>query len=71
VRCVQLHAEEAQDEFSAHFQRAVTPKVLITTCRHPSKIMYRFIAELLTVIPAAHFYKRGTYHIKQASPHPL
>lgn len=62
---VQLQAEEAQDEFSAHFSRAVAPKVLLTTCRRPSKGLLRFVAELLGLLPGAHFYKRGDYAVKQ------
>eukprot|EP00245_Coleochaete_scutata_P016812 TRINITY_DN8004_c0_g3_i1.p1 TRINITY_DN8004_c0_g3~~TRINITY_DN8004_c0_g3_i1.p1 ORF type:complete len:353 (-),score=73.26 TRINITY_DN8004_c0_g3_i1:59-1117(-) len=61
----ELHAGNAHDEFWQHFARETTPKVLITTCQNPSKVMYRFISDLMTVIPAAHFYRRGAYHIKQ------
>lgn len=61
----ELHADDAQDEFNSHFTGDTAPKVLITTCHNPSKLMHRFIAELLTVIPGAVFYERGDYHVKQ------
>ncbi|GAQ92210.1 Ribosomal RNA processing Brix domain protein [Klebsormidium nitens] len=61
----ELQAEEAQDEFSGHFARAVAPKVLVTTCRRPSKGLLRFVAELLGLLPGAHFYKRADYAVKQ------
>eukprot|EP00897_Mesotaenium_endlicherianum_P010800 jgi/Mesen1/9749/ME000698S09227 len=51
---IELRNDNAQDEFSEHFSRQRTPL-----------LMYRYVQELLTIIPAAHFYERGPYHIKQ------
>ncbi|KAL6050011.1 Ribosome production factor 1 [Balamuthia mandrillaris] len=58
--------DEAIDEFAEHFNGAKEPKILITTSIKPSASIYKFIKEdLMTVLPEAHFYKRGTYEIKQ------
>lgn len=61
----ELQADDAGDEMAAHFSHVRAPKVLVTTAHSPSKITYRFIRELLAVIPGATFYERGPYHIKQ------
>lgn len=41
-----------------HFQRVRPPNVLLTTCYKPSGIMYKFLAEMLEVLPCATYYKR-------------
>lgn len=61
----ELHAEDAADEFSAHFNHEITPQLLITSSRWCSTSTIKFIAELLKVLPNAHYYKRGSYEIKQ------
>ncbi|OVA19936.1 Brix domain [Macleaya cordata] len=53
------------DEFSKILRREFTPKILITTCRYHSTRGPAFISELLTVIPNAHYFKRGTYDMKK------
>ncbi|KAK6916049.1 Brix domain [Dillenia turbinata] len=53
------------DEFSSILKQEQTPKVLITTCRFNSTRGPAFITELLSVIPNAHYYKRGTYDLKK------
>eukprot|EP00879_Flechtneria_rotunda_P026199 GHRR01027922.1.p1 GENE.GHRR01027922.1~~GHRR01027922.1.p1 ORF type:complete len:300 (+),score=67.61 GHRR01027922.1:367-1266(+) len=45
----EIHLDEADDEFAAHFARHREPKVLITTCYKPSKIMYACLTEMLTL----------------------
>ena len=61
----ELQADEGLDEFNPHFMRSCTPKLLITTSQECSVNTRKFIKELLTVIPNAHFYKRGSYDLKQ------
>lgn len=61
----ELHAEDAADEFSAHFNHERTPKLLITSSRWCSTITIKLIAELLRVIPNTHYYKRRSYELKQ------
>lgn len=49
-----------------HFQILRPPNVLLTTCYKPSGIMYKFLAEMLEVLPCATYYKRqvrGTAHV--------
>ncbi|XP_043698821.1 ribosome production factor 1-like [Telopea speciosissima] len=61
----ELFAANDDDEFSAILKRQRTPKILITTCRFNSSRGPAFISELLSVIPNAHYYKRGTYELKK------
>ncbi|KAL6006636.1 hypothetical protein ACLOJK_032129 [Asimina triloba] len=61
----ELFAGNDADEFSAVIKRDCTPKILITTCRFHSTRGPDFVAELLSVIPNAHYYKRGTYELKK------
>ncbi|KAF3324739.1 ribosome production factor 1 [Carex littledalei] len=53
------------DEFSTVLKHQTVPKVLITTCRYNSSRGPGFIKELLSAIPNAHYYKRGTYELKK------
>ncbi|XP_059634481.1 uncharacterized protein LOC132276867 [Cornus florida] len=61
----ELFAGNDADEFSSILKQDVTPKILITTCRFNSSRGPAFISELLSVIPNAHYYKRGTYDLKK------
>ncbi|RWR86543.1 ribosome production factor 1 [Cinnamomum micranthum f. kanehirae] len=61
----ELFAGNDADEFSTVLKRESTPKILITTCRFNSTRGPAFIEELLSVIPNAHYYKRGTYELKK------
>ncbi|KAG6552717.1 hypothetical protein Mapa_005664 [Marchantia paleacea] len=61
----ELQAEECADEFSQYFAHEITPKVIITTSQQNSVATRKFCADLLTVIPNCHYYKRGTYNLKQ------
>jgi ribosome production factor 1 len=57
--------EEKDDEFADHFANLRPPNVLITTGYSCSKIMYRFLSEMLEVFPAATYYKRKGYSLKK------
>ncbi|OIW20783.1 hypothetical protein TanjilG_23163 [Lupinus angustifolius] len=61
----ELFAGNDADEFSSILKREQTPKILITTCRFNSSRGPDFISDLLSVIPNAHYYKRGTYDLKK------
>ncbi|XP_045789742.1 ribosome production factor 1 [Trifolium pratense] len=61
----ELFAGNDADEFSSILNRQHNPKILITTCRFNSTRGPAFISELLTVIPNAHYFKRGTYDLKK------
>ena len=41
-----------------YFNRQDAPKVLLTTCYKPSKLMFELLAELLDVLPVVYYYKR-------------
>ncbi|KAL6963548.1 hypothetical protein U1Q18_034559 [Sarracenia purpurea var. burkii] len=61
----ELFAGNDVDEFSSILKRECTPKILITTCRFNSTRGPAFISDLLSVIPNAHYYKRGTNDLKK------
>ncbi|KAG2500317.1 hypothetical protein HYH03_001893 [Edaphochlamys debaryana] len=61
----EIMADENDDEFAAHFANARPPKVLLTTCYKPSKIMYTFLSEMLEVLPCAEYYKRNGFPLKK------
>ncbi|URE41514.1 Brix [Musa troglodytarum] len=61
----ELFAGNDADEFSQVLKQQVTPKILITTNRFNSTRGPAFIQELLSVIPNAHYHKRGTYELKK------
>lgn len=61
----EVAAEEDQDEFEEHFKKIRPPNVLITTCYKPSSVMFKFLAEMLEVLPCATYYKRKGYPIKK------
>ncbi|CAN4120378.1 unnamed protein product [Withania somnifera] len=61
----ELFAGNDVDEFSAVLRKERTPKILITTSRYNSTRGPAFIADLISVIPDAHYYKRGTYDLKK------
>jgi ribosome production factor 1 len=57
--------EEKDDEFAEHFANMRPPNVLITTSYTCTKVMYKFIADMLEVFPAATYYKRKGYPLKK------
>lgn len=57
--------EEKDDEFAEHFANLRPPNVLITTSYTCTKVMYKFIADMLEVFPAATYYKRKGYPLKK------
>ena len=61
----EVKAEEKDDEFAEHFDKTRTPNVLVTTSYKCSKIMYKFIADMLEVFPSATYYKRKGYPLKK------
>ncbi|CAM8943120.1 unnamed protein product [Rhodiola kirilowii] len=65
VMILRLFVANDADEFSSVIKEDRPTKILITTCRFNSSRGPAFIAELLTVIPNAHYYKRGTYELKK------
>lgn len=61
----EVAADEEQDEFAEHFDCSRLPNVLLTTCYKPSKVMFKFITEMLEVLPAATYYKRSGFPLKK------
>lgn len=50
--------DEAGDEFASYFKDGQVPKVLVTTCTHPTRISYEFCDELTSIFPYSEFVKR-------------
>jgi hypothetical protein len=61
----EILADESIDEFSQYFNGEVEPKIIITSCYAPTKVMYEFIRDLLFVFPNSFYYKRMKFSIKQ------
>ncbi|KAK4383030.1 Brix domain-containing protein F44G4.1 [Sesamum angolense] len=61
----ELFAGNDADEFSSVLKQECIPKVLITTSRFNSTRGPAFITDILSVIPPAHYHKRGTYDLKK------
>lgn len=61
----ELFAGNDVDEFSAILRKERDPKILITTSRYNSTRGPAFVSDLISVIPNAHYYKRGTYDLKK------
>ncbi|GER55491.1 ribosome production factor [Striga asiatica] len=61
----ELFAGNDADEFSPLLNQEIIPKVLITTARFNSTRGPAFIQDILSIIPNAHYYKRGTYDLKK------
>lgn len=60
----EVKGDEAMDEFAEYFEGASKPKVMITTCLHPTKRMYAFVRDLLRTIPNSQFYKRRNFELE-------
>lgn len=61
----EIAADERDDEFAQIFANVETPKLMITTRPFPSGELYHFIRDLISLIPNAFYYKRGTFDIKE------
>ncbi|KAL7154473.1 hypothetical protein ABFS83_03G004100 [Erythranthe nasuta] len=61
----ELFAGNDADEFSSILKQECIPKILITTSRFHSSRGPDFIEDLRSIIPNAHYYKRGTYDLKK------
>ena len=60
----EVAADEACDEFAAHFAGDREPNVMLTTSRRPTKIMYDLVKDMLAIVPKGAFYERREYEIK-------
>ena len=60
----EVAADEAGDEFAAIFAGGAAPKVMVTTQRHPSAKVFPLIGALLGVLPAAFYYRRRHFRLR-------
>eukprot|EP00933_Yihiella_yeosuensis_P052264 TRINITY_DN5028_c1_g2_i1.p1 TRINITY_DN5028_c1_g2~~TRINITY_DN5028_c1_g2_i1.p1 ORF type:complete len:365 (-),score=84.57 TRINITY_DN5028_c1_g2_i1:295-1311(-) len=61
----EVEEDEAIDEFEKYFQGGKTPKILLTTQKHPSKKLFDFLKELIHVIPNTFYYPRKDFAFKK------
>ncbi|XP_955086.1 RNA processing factor, putative [Theileria annulata] len=66
---VEVKFEEQIDEFSDHFSRNITPKLLITSTRRPSEKMRTYMKELLLVLSNSFYFAREEYKLKEVVKH--
>jgi len=57
--------EEDMDEFEPYFKDLKTPKIMITTCVHPSGTLFNLLKEIVHVIPGTTYYKRKGFALKK------
>lgn len=61
----EVMADEDMDEFESYFKDMKTPKIMMTTCDHPSAELFNLLKELIHVIPNCSYYKRKEYPLKK------
>lgn len=57
-----IEADET-DEFAKYFDGTQTPKLLLTTCRKPTKYLLHFVQELQLIIPNVFYYRVRSINI--------
>ncbi|CAG9462200.1 unnamed protein product [Pedinophyceae sp. YPF-701] len=60
----EVAADEAEDEFAAHFRCERPPNVLVTTSRKSTKATFQFVSEVMELLPCATFCERRGYDLK-------
>jgi len=60
----EVGADENDDEFADYFLRGKAPKIMITTRPKPSGELFKFVGELMKLLPNSFYYERKEYHIK-------
>jgi ribosome production factor 1 len=61
----EVEGDEAFDEFEKYFSGNTTPKIMLTTQKKPSKLLFDFLKELIHVIPNTFYYPRKDYAFKK------
>jgi ribosome production factor 1 len=59
----EIKVADSMDEFASFFAGSETPKILITTSRHPVKVTREFAEELSDVLPNSQFVARPLKHL--------
>lgn len=60
-------AAAAHDEFSAYFAGSRPPRLMLTTTASPKARTFALIADLLEVLPAATYYRRGGHALARVA----
>jgi len=60
----EVQREEEEDEFVQYFNNERTPKIMLTTRPRPSRHLFPFMSDLMTMMPNTFFYKRKSYDIR-------
>jgi ribosome production factor 1 len=67
----EVFGDEADDEFARYYGDASEtsersdPKIMITTRPRPSRELFRFIGDLMAMVPNAFYYPRRNFDVKQ------
>mmetsp|Transcript_15481 Transcript_15481/g.36572 ORF Transcript_15481/g.36572 Transcript_15481/m.36572 type:complete len:288 (-) Transcript_15481:94-957(-) len=61
----EVEADEGMDEFDKYFTGNTKPKILMTTQQVPTKTLFKFMKELIHVIPNTYYYPRKDYQFKK------
>jgi ribosome production factor 1 len=63
----EIAGDDAMDEFSSFWVGNKTPKIMITTRPRPSKDLFKFIGDLMSMIPYCYYHPRKTRELKEMS----
>ncbi|KCV71843.1 hypothetical protein H696_01260 [Fonticula alba] len=61
----EVEQDKLTDEFADYYNSQRKPKILITTSKKPVGNTFKFIDELQSVLPDAHFYARKGYKMQE------
>ncbi len=61
----EVAAEDATDEFAAHFRGETPPRTLVTTAPRPSEPLLAFLQEFVAMVPQCEYRARGAISLKQ------
>ena len=59
----EVRAEQEQDEFARYFTNKRKPKIMVTTRPRPSRHLFPFMSDLMTMLPNTFFYPRRSHDI--------
>jgi len=61
---VEVNGDECEDEFAEYFADTTRPKLLLTTRPKPSGELFKFVGDLMQLIPNMFYYPRRAYGMK-------
>jgi len=61
---VEVEEEENKDEFAEYFKNEKKPKIMLTTRPRPSRHLFPFMSDIMTMMPNTYFYKREKFGLR-------